>query len=230
VETYGIGALQSILITHPDLDHYGGLDSLLARHEVKEGIWIHPVLLQSEKADKVLSMLERHQAPIHFLNSGENPYPGLECRLAPAQNSNEISPLCKYTIKGKAQILLTGDMDEKSEAYFLQEDKNFLQTDALKVAHHGSKTSSSQSFLDATRAIEAFISVGARNRYGHPTKATLSRLEKSHMQIHRTDLEGDVSWIQWEVLDMVLPGRSIAASTSPFTLLRSSAKAAAAPE
>ena len=229
LETSGIDSVDGLLITHPDLDHYGGSDALLARHTVRK-VWLHPALLQSEKADKVIAMIERHEVPIHFLNFGIEPYPGLECRLAPSKNSNEISPLCKFSLSKKHSLLLTGDMDSDSEQFFLRGDKSFLHAEALKVAHHGSRTSSSASFLVATNASYAFISVGERNRYGHPTIETLTRIETTKMKIKRTDRDGTIYWLQWPMLERLLPGLSMVASSSPRALLRSASSAGPAPE
>jgi beta-lactamase superfamily II metal-dependent hydrolase len=88
-------------------------------------------------------------------------------------------------------ILFTGDIGTKTEAV-LTEDGTALDCDILKVAHHGSKYSTSDEFIEACSPDIAVISVGARNLYGHPAPATVERLESHGCDVFRTDTEGAV--------------------------------------
>jgi competence protein ComEC len=90
---------------------------------------------------------------------------------------------------GRHSFLLSGDVERPIERRML-EDNQLSAVDVLKVAHHGSKTSSSEPFLDAVHPQFAIISVGADNSYGHPNKDVLERLRAHHATIFRTDRDG----------------------------------------
>jgi competence protein ComEC len=90
--------------------------------------------------------------------------------------------------------MVSGDLTEEDELEMVKHYRNtdVLKCDILKVAHHGSKTSSSEAFLDAADPDIAVISVGLNNLYGHPHAVTLQRLEEKGIPIYRTDLNGAV--------------------------------------
>jgi competence protein ComEC len=185
LEALAIGPLENLLLTHPDLDHRGGLDSLLARHPVHGALWLRVEALEFAATEKVLESLERAQVPIRFLERASPP--GLECRFRTANKSNDLSPLCWAKLRGGSSILLTGDLSGARELALVA---TLPQAKYLKVGHHGSRYSSDFDFLSATGARVALISVGRRNRYGHPAAETLSRISNSGMEIRRTDREG----------------------------------------
>jgi beta-lactamase superfamily II metal-dependent hydrolase len=92
---------------------------------------------------------------------------------------------------GSRSFLLTGDLEAESERRLL--DANRIEAaDVLKVAHHGSKTSTSPSFLQAVRPSIAVMSSGASNRYGHPSPAVVARLQAAGVRVVRTDVHGGV--------------------------------------
>lgn len=187
----GQGDLNEILLSHLDLDHRGGLETLLRTRVVHGSLWLREENLGSQAAGIVLELTERAALPVKFIQENSAPE-GMECFLAPALNTNDSSPLCVATLSGKEKIWLTGDMSTRTEEWLLQ--KALPPAKFLKVAHHGSRTSSSEAFLKASGAAIALVSVGEKNRYGHPTQETLSRLREQHMKIYRTDQEGTVSF------------------------------------
>lgn len=92
-------------------------------------------------------------------------------------------------------MLLTGDIEEIAENQILEEYKNNEQTlksTVLKVAHHGSKTSSTQSFLEKVQPKIALIGVGKDNTFGHPNDGVLERLKNLNIKIYRTDTMGEI--------------------------------------
>jgi len=128
--------------------------------------------------------------PLRF--DTEHPREDLRCWLPPATGSNESSAVCHAKLADGKTIYLTGDAGFPSERWLLAQGP-LPAADFLKVAHHGSRFSSGLEFLRATHARTALISVG-KNRYGHPTAAALDRLREAGMDVHRTDIEGNVSF------------------------------------
>ena len=95
---------------------------------------------------------------------------------------------------GAATLLLMGDA-EKSLEYRLLASGGNLQSDILKVGHHGSKTSSTQEFLASVSPHYAIISSGKKNRFGHPHQEVLDRLNEAAISLFRTDEDGDVAFV-----------------------------------
>ena len=91
-------------------------------------------------------------------------------------------------------ILFTGDIEEETEKVLVQKYKNTntLKSDILKVAHHGSKSSSIQEFLDLVKPKISLIGVGEDNKYGHPDNNTIRKLENINCKIYRTDKMGEI--------------------------------------
>jgi competence protein ComEC len=105
-------------------------------------------------------------------------------------NLNERSVVL-YLLEDKKQILLMGDAGDQAEKVLVAEG-NLPKVNILKVGHHGSKYASTEMFLQMIHPKMAVISVGAKNRYGHPTAETLARLKEVGSTIRRTDLEGEI--------------------------------------
>ena len=89
-------------------------------------------------------------------------------------------------------FLFTGDLEAEGENRLVSRYGSALQSEVLKLGHHGSKTSSTQLFLDMVQPRWAVASVGEKNRYGHPSKEVVSRLVKDHITLFRTDKQGAV--------------------------------------
>lgn len=108
-------------------------------------------------------------------------------RENPLNNNSIVAKLNFY----KFQILFTGDIEKIAEEKIVQLYGNRLKTNILKVAHHGSKTSSTEEFIKATNPQIVLIGVGLDNKYGHPDKEVMERLKKGS-KILRTDLMGEI--------------------------------------
>ena len=106
---------------------------------------------------------------------------------------NNNSMVCKL-VYNKFSILFTGDIEEIAEKEILNKyiNLNILKSTILKVAHHGSKTSSIQEFLNAVRPKIALIGVGEENKFGHPSNITINNLKLINTQIYRTDKMGEI--------------------------------------
>jgi competence protein ComEC len=87
---------------------------------------------------------------------------------------------------------LVGDAEKEEEAALLASARDRLRADVLKVGHHGSRTSSTPDFLAAVAPLEAIVSAGSRNRFGHPARTTLTALESARARVWRTDRDGSI--------------------------------------
>jgi competence protein ComEC len=104
------------------------------------------------------------------------------------QNNNSVAMRLVYR---DFEILFTGDLEKEGEERLLNSAWR-LDSDVLKAGHHGSKTSSSDEFLDRVRPKTAVISCGVRNRYRHPHPTTLSKFRQRRIAVYRTDQQGEI--------------------------------------
>ncbi len=137
---------------------------------------------------------------------GPRPTPGRrhpgEVRGPIKRKENDRGCVVRIATRGASALLAT-DVEARGEAEMLARDAGALQADVLLVPHHGSKTSSTPSFLDAVAPAVGLISVGYRNRFRHPHETVVARYVERSVTLRRTDLEG--------ALHVVLPGESPAA-------------------
>ncbi|CDC07061.1 MAG TPA: MBL fold metallo-hydrolase [Clostridiaceae bacterium] len=107
---------------------------------------------------------------------------------------NNNSLVCKLNYKNYS-MLFTGDIEAIAEKAILKKyskNLNILKSDILKVAHHGSKTSSITEFIEKIKPKYAIIGVGEDNKFGHPSDNTIQNLEKANIRIYRTDKMGEI--------------------------------------
>ena len=189
-----------IALTHSDADHVTGLIEVLNRYEVGNivysnivrnsalyGAWQNAVV--KEGADIVEPVFGK----VIDLGNGVtltilHPAKSLMGKIMEKANNESIVLTLKY---GETEILLTGDIETKTERQMILRGAD-LDADILKVAHHGSKTSTIEEFLYEVSPRIAVIQVGAKNRYGHPTQEVLKRLDGYGIKYYRTDIHGDV--------------------------------------
>ncbi|MED4754146.1 DNA internalization-related competence protein ComEC/Rec2 [Brevibacillus choshinensis] len=193
----GIETIDRVVLTHGDLDHIGGMAALVPRFSFGE------VLVNGDtpegKEREVLQRFHQKGVPILTGRPGQSwsDAPGVDWRwLQPGQPSeasgNEASIVLQLTAYGKS-VLFTGDIERDGERRVVQ--YGLPEVDVLKVAHHGSDTSSTDALLASLRPKTAVISVGANNRYGHPSAEVLQRLKKTGSKVYRTDRHGAVTLI-----------------------------------
>jgi competence protein ComEC len=189
----GIRRLDIMVATHSHQDHIGGLAAIMSNFRPKE-LWTG-----ANPPAELLVLARRLGIP----SSEKHPTGRVELSgatlevLAPAADYTSDKPgnndsLVLRIGYGERSFLLTGDMERSIEAKLLATGAN-LHADVLKVGHHGSRTSSTEAFLNAVSPSVALISAGYENSFGHPHPDVLKRLSERHAAVLRTDLDGLVT-------------------------------------
>ena len=205
VMAYGDRTIDAVIATHPDADHSGGFVDLLPRYTVKN--FIEPGITGTTATYK---KLEEEVDAEHIPR--EKAYRGMWLDLGGGAHLDVLFPdfdvktlksgatndgcVVAHLVYKNTSALFTCDAPQAVEDHLIAiSTSTDLKSDLLKVGHHGSKYSSSNEWLDAVAPSIAAISVGAHNRYGHPTQETLGRLEAHHIPTDRTDLEGTLIYV-----------------------------------
>ncbi len=195
----GIKELELLILTHPHYDHIGSAQKVLENITVRN-VMIPDCDYSSATWTNVLETIEKQNINVIFSDVGKTLDIGDASLkiLAPSDNmlsgkeANDYSIVTKLTY-GDTSFMFTGDAESDSEAEILGTfSKSELKCNVLKVGHHGSKTSSSQEFLDAVAPDIALISCGKDNDYGHPHDETMKKLNAMGINIFRTDEMGSV--------------------------------------
>ncbi len=193
----GIEKLDYAFISHLDTDHFGGIISLIENGIVK---YLYKPVKDSTYKEKIFEeYLKKKNIPFRYYSKSKMSIG--ECNLYFLNDTtdniyksfdiNNNSGIIKL-VYGKTSFLFVGDLETEGEYYLVDKYKDFLKSDILKVGHHGSKTSSSNLFLDAVNPEIGIISAGILNKFHHPSKIILKRLKKHKIKIRRTDKEGAI--------------------------------------
>jgi len=187
-----------IILTHPEHDHMRGLFDVLERYEVENILWTG-VIRDTNEWKEWMRLLDAEGAQIRIAERGQrimlsesvfidilHPFENLNNQEIKQTNDTSV---VAYLSFNNTSFLFTGDISKKTEAKLIEQVS--LDSKVLKIAHHGSKTSSSQEFLESVSPEIAVIQVG-KNSYGHPYEEVLSRLEESDIDILRTDQNNDI--------------------------------------
>jgi len=191
-----IGRLDRVLISHADADHAGGVPAIMRNFKVA-GFDYAPAGANQPALEKLLKLAQARKIPEHEVFAGMEKHAGAVGVRAihPALNSelkggNEGSLVLRLTYK-RFSALLTGDLEKSGETSLLRSGEN-LQSSLLKVAHHGSRYSTSNEWLDSVKPRWAVISVGRNNPYRHPSPETLARLDRHSARVFSTMNHGAV--------------------------------------
>ncbi|CDN37833.1 ComEC/Rec2 family competence protein [Bacillus thuringiensis] len=193
----GIKTIDKLIVTHGDADRIGAAQELLSYIPVKEVVFgrkgkdaVLEKVVKKRALEKEMKITEVGEGESWSVNEAEF------FVLAPkgkekSENNASIVIWAKF---GGLKWLFTGDLEEEGEKILVEAYPD-LQVDVLKVAHHGSNTSSIEPFLNVIQPRVAIISVGKQNRYGHPHKEVIERFEKMGSAIWRTDKQGAISYV-----------------------------------
>lgn len=192
--------IDMLIVSHPDKDHYEGFISLLDRYSVD--VFMEPgisdtsgeynFLKQKIISNKIPVVLARRGQIIDIGGGAyiEILFPDRDVFGLETNNASIVSRL----VYGDTSLIIQGDSPQVIENYLVGLDKDILDSDIIEVGHHGSKTSSSEMYIEAVSPQYAVISVGKDNTYGHPNKETLDVLNKNKVEILRTDELGRITF------------------------------------
>ena len=197
LQSMGIDDLDAIAMTHPDADHIAGLVEVLSMYQI-ETIYLNGGESDSKTFATFMTDVSSENAQVLTLSRGDVIKLGaLELQVVHpgplSGDSNEDSMVLLLDC-GEVEVLLTGDAETPSEDSMLA--AGVLQDiDVLKVGHHGSRTSTSQAFLDALAPEFGVISAGLNNQYDHPHTEVTDRLDQAGVQIFMTDTTDGVDTV-----------------------------------
>lgn len=190
----GVRRLDIVLLTHAHPDHCAGLAGVVERLDVGE-LWLSPRRMEGDCAVRLLEAARNREVPIHLVRSRDAATLGAMristlvmdegTRHSPENNSSIVTRLQLE----RTRALLTGDIERDAERALLPE---IGRSRILKIAHHGSRTSSGSAFLERAAPALGLISCGRHNLFGHPHSQVLGNLKAAGVRIERTDLSGTV--------------------------------------
>lgn len=204
VMPYSDRTISYVVLTHPHADHLFGLIEVLKRYEVKNIILTDAVSTTQEyqeflniiKDKQIHTILAKADDDIDIDNNFkfEIFYPN------ETFNGREVANLNNTSIVGRLvydnfSIITTGDAETDLQEKIVKKYSDNLQSDIIKIAHHGSKNGINENFLDYANPEIAVISVGADNKFGHPHANTIKTLNQENIKTFRTDEDGTIEVI-----------------------------------
>ena len=198
---FGERNLDAVILTHPHYDHFFGLNSVIKRFEVGK-LFLPPTEEDSPAFKNFLQRVAIEEVPMIQVTAPLKINVSSACDLEflhPRIEDDSYSNLNDISIVNKLEcdtssFLFTGDIEEEAEKDVLSRDID-LESDVLKVAHHGSNTSSDPEFLKQVSPDLAVIQVGENNSFGHPSLRTIRNLERLDSLVLRNDKHGTVTVI-----------------------------------
>ncbi|WP_394897559.1 ComEC/Rec2 family competence protein [Clostridium butyricum] len=195
-----ISKLDYVIATHPHEDHIGNMNTVLNSYKV-QSFYAPKVYSYTKSFEQMIDSLKSNNLKINPIKRGCNTINlGFQTNVevfSPItdtyDNENNYSPVIKISF-GNNSFLFTGDAEKEIEdkLILLNDD---LKADILKVSHHGSSSSTSDSFLNRVSPKYAIISVGKNNIYDHPNDTIISKLNTYNIDILRTDIQNNITLI-----------------------------------
>lgn len=199
VMPFYVRTIDLMILSHPHADHMDGLIEVLERYEVKQ-VMITGVAYGYAGYEKFLETVRERKVEIIFVNGQVDyrldsvvldvvyPFESVAGRHFENVNNSSISLRLLY---GERSFYFSGDLEVEGEEKLVEAGLD-LRADVLKAGHHGSRTSSTEGFLDVVEPEWAVISCGVDNPFGHPHAETIRHLQQRGVTIFRTDLDGRV--------------------------------------
>lgn len=196
LKSMGITHLERVYVSHPDIDHMGALATLVRQFSVEEIAGTE----ETFQDPTYQSVMQQITHPIHrvieapsVMTHGALSLAVLQPQSGDSFDSTNEASLVLYGTIGQYDWLWTGDMEEAAERLMIERYPT-LPIDVLKVAHHGSASSSTPEFMRQYQPTIGLISAGEDNQFGHPHPEVIERLEGEEMEIYRTDVQGAIRY------------------------------------
>lgn len=191
----GVEKLDYVIGTHPDADHIGGLDVVIYKFDC-DTIIMPDVANDTRTYDDVVQAMKSKGYQTTYPVVGETYTLGGATFTIVAPNADYGNDMNDWSVgvlvqNGNNRFLFTGDAEEKAEEDILNNGID-ISADVYAAAHHGSKTATSQAFLDKISPTYVVISAGEGNKYGHPHAEVLNRLRAAGISVFRTDEQGTI--------------------------------------
>jgi len=190
-----------VIISHFDSDHYAGIVPILGKIKIKNMV-ISKQNEQSTEIEEFVKLVNKYKINMVVVSAGDKIVVDKNTNihiLWPTKESlknmdlNDNSIVAKVNYLGMS-ILSTGDISKTVDNFIMDiYPESMLKSDILKIAHHGSKTSTSLEFIEKVKPKIALIGVGKNNKFGHPNEEVIENLEKNGVKIYRTDRDGEIS-------------------------------------
>nr|WP_218947982.1 DNA internalization-related competence protein ComEC/Rec2 [Pollutimonas harenae] len=207
LRSQGVRQLGALIVSHADIDHIGGVRSVLEAVPVAQTYSSFDLLSYLKREARLLGVPDQLPPLPHAMSScvyGMNwhidgvtfeflwPMAANTQASKPTSGKARNAQACVLRVRGRHHTaLLTADIGSRQEAFLV--DRGLGKADVVMAAHHGSKTSSSVGFVGETQAVHVVAQAGAWNRYGHPAESIQTRWEASGAQFWRTDRHGAIS-------------------------------------
>lgn len=190
----GVERLDYLVLTHPDSDHIGGADVIVTKFDIGT-VYMSYYTKNNKTYNDLINAIDYKRLKWITPDVGHTFEFGSADVTIIAPNKKYSNPndasIGLLIRNGSNSFLFTGDAEEEAETDILANNMD-IGADVLHLGHHGSKTSSSEKFLDAVSPKYAVISCGEGNSYGHPHAQTMNNLRSRHISVYRTDEQGSI--------------------------------------
>jgi competence protein ComEC len=204
LQAHGVKTLDTLIVSHADSDHSGGAPAVLDSIEVRQMVaalapanFLWPYAQSRGAATLPCAAGQRWQwdgVEFSILWPDAGPLqgkPNAHCCVLRVSTSPTLAAADRPEAQ-RVTALLTADIEAPAERVLLARDRSALRAQVLVVPHHGSKTSSTEPFLDSIEPLVALFQVGYRNRFHHPNAGVFERYEARHIELGRSDTDGAV--------------------------------------